>query len=795
MLHGGRACEHAVCAPCLRCPKSSPALAAQTRLLLTGRYPNYGVPESTGIFYAPNKLFCVDLLGGNAAWRTPIQLWTCNGLVNQAWQFVNNQIVLAGSNYPGKCIDLPGGDTRNGNQIWLWQCTGGPEQQWGWDASAERIYYLANNQYCLDLPSGDAKNGNQLQLWECNGLDSQKWALSQDRLRAETTPPSKAAPVAWMHDLLRSVHTMRDTHHSHTVQSRGRLPADINGTIEDEHLPWYERRAMREWYARQGPARQPSQLTRTTAVAEQAGRMATHVRRTNLTLDAGVAEAAEEMALAAEGGVQPARVGGKMEGHVAARHVKLSASHANGAGGYSGLRGDTQLTTALNGMIAASPGGDFRGGGKGVLIRAPDYLEQGRVHVGEMPLTPRFNLSVTSSVVPASFLHNDIIAPSIVYPSLGGGGGNPMCPNQGSTGFSSAPYCPPDQASGETGPWNFAQLAYVIGINMPVMFEKFDELQSDTWGYGVFYGSDSNSVDKRCKYFADADGWDCPGYWLDSDGHATPYSDRHGAGVYPAGNPYVNSKNGGGAGCHFDPSVKQIDQTDAINYDGDNLVSDKHCQCNYKLKGGAAPWKDWVYQWLDYAQPKSGELWQGWFKRGKAPSFALDFTACWTNNPRDMIGLQNALYFASFDWNNFLIPQAGYDWNTPASWRGWWGWNEVPVSRATMDDPTNWDAIVIKLPPAICGHDGADDMLHCLSDKVAYNLEHNLDQLWHQNLLVPGANNAKSRPGSSVVILKEQQGSNVRWFRVFYCEAWTSPTGTWEVVYDPAHDGCYLTRH
>lgn len=32
-----------------------------------------------------------------------------------------------------------------------------------------------------------------------------------------------------------------------------------------------------------------------------------------------------------------------------------------------------------------------------------------------------------------------------------------------------------------------------------------------------------------------------------------------------------------------------------------------------------------------------------------------------------------------------------------------------------MDNPGNWDAIFLKLPAAICGHDGSDDSVQCLS--------------------------------------------------------------------------------
>lgn len=122
---------------------------------------------------------------------------------------------------------------------------------------------------------------------------------------------------------------------------------------------------------------------------------------------------------------------------------------------------------------------------------------------------------------------------------------------------------------------------------------------------------------------------------------------------------------------------------------GNNIVQDYDCQCNYNLKGNG--WGDWVDQWMNHATPKPGEgachrgsvercgegvhacvlpaplrariatvdqagssnpisphqassvpmprrpglEWQGWFGRGKAPSFALDFAACWLNNPRE----------------------------------------------------------------------------------------------------------------------------------------------------------------
>ena len=303
------------------------------------KYPNYGVPGSTGIFYAPNTDFCIDLSGGNAAWRTPIHLWRCNGLVNQAWVLNGSSIILAGSNYPGKCIDLPGGDTRNGNQIWLWECNGATSQQWGWDPTAQRIYFLTNNKYCLDLPGGAVENGNVLQLWECNGLDSQKWRLSQHLLQAHRGPQAdaagnKAVPVPWMHGLLQTVHRSGAHATGHTHATRGR-----NQSVD----VWYERRAVREWYAQQAPSLRSPPLASPNALREVTAEVTAEVM-------------AEVTAEVKEEGTA------KVKEEAVRKETTVHHSVPHGAGVGSRLSGDTSLASALNGMIASSPNGDYRGG-------------------------------------------------------------------------------------------------------------------------------------------------------------------------------------------------------------------------------------------------------------------------------------------------------------------------------------------------------------------------------------------------------------------------------------------------
>merc|ERR1711907_883079 len=148
---------------------------------------------------------------------------------------------------------------------------------------------------------------------------------------------------------------------------------------------------------------------------------------------------------------------------------------------------------------------------------------------------------------------------------------------------------------------------------MHLLFNEFDSIQNLTWGYGVFYASDANAADLRCYYSQRDSGWDCPGGWVDISGTFTPNSSKRGAGYMPAGNPYAGL-GGGGTGCHFstyDP--KGIDQTDAIDEQGVNLVQDYSCQCNYNLKGTDGYWSEFVSHWVNNAAPKPGYAWQKWF--------------------------------------------------------------------------------------------------------------------------------------------------------------------------------------
>jgi hypothetical protein len=435
------------------------------------------------------------------------------------------------------------------------------------------------------------------------------------------------------------------------------------------------------------------------------------------------------------------------------------------------VQGDgTDITAKFNARIAPSPNGGVYSGGQnlGLMIRnINDGLKDDQ----------------SKKVVPATFLHNDIVVPSIAYPN-----GNPMCPENGWNGYRHGNACQDD-------PWKNAVVLAVIGSGMNALFKDASNMQNTNWGWGVFYGTDSNSADKRCRWLSSSNGWSCPGWWVDQSGSQHRDSNQGGSGAFPAGNPGAPGGGGGGAGCHWTDNPASMDQFDA---DGTNLVSNQDCECNYALKGNG--WEDWVKQWILHGKAKSSSSWEGWFAGGtkKAPGWAVDLAACWVNNPRDMIYIQNMVYFYRFSWNNQLVPRSQWDANKPETQRYYWGWNEIPVDRIAVNAAANFDAVAIKLPAAICpGTDGGRDSVKCLEPQAQNDLQDQLYWYVQNQLLRLGENNMKYRPGSYVVFLREWQKTTQQtglWQRYFFCESFN--WNRYQVVFKAgtANGACYLDK-
>lgn len=421
-------------------------------------------------------------------------------------------------------------------------------------------------------------------------------------------------------------------------------------------------------------------------------------------------------------------------------------------------------------------------------------------------------------MVPGTFWSNDIFAPSQMYPTRG----NPWFPNTGWDGYQDITWQTTDMPD---GPWTYASIGAVVGSSLNQLYPNdFDNIQSQDWGWGVFYAKDSNAVDQRCERWDDNGGYDCGGGWLPDDGNWQPDNIHKGSGDYMAGNPVAlggpSAGYGGGAGCHFDTNTNAIDQPDAS---GDqNLVGNANCECNYGLNGN--DWEDWIDVLVNNLKQKdqfqNSRPWLGG-SGNPAPSWAMDATICWVSNPRDLINMQNQLYWNREQWNNQMVPSSDWSQQTPSEMRKYWGWNEIPVDRNIAEDPQNWDAVVIKLPAAICddtqgtGGLGGADTLQCLGNLESKALEDDLDSFVQKQLLVPGGDNVANRPGSYIVLVREwgttwaksstaDEGeleagwSGINWQKYFFCENWKSPTGKYQIVHMPpsqdpnGRGACYL---
>ncbi len=116
---------------------------------------------------------CLDDRGNSSTPGAVVQVWTCNGLVNQQWQVMSDHTIR----HNGLVLDAVGRGTTNGTKVQLWTDNGGANQKWnttGW-----RIHYLnpaAVNKVLEDPGFGGP--GTQTDIWDNNGGANQVWGTS-----------------------------------------------------------------------------------------------------------------------------------------------------------------------------------------------------------------------------------------------------------------------------------------------------------------------------------------------------------------------------------------------------------------------------------------------------------------------------------------------------------------------------------------------------------------------------------------------------------------------------------------
>jgi lysophospholipase L1-like esterase len=125
-------------------------------------------PTSAGPVYSGIAGKCLDVNGASTANGTKVQIWSCNGGVNQLWSAAADGTLRS----MGACLDAAGLGTANGTKVQIWACSGGANQVW---QPYNGGYRNPVSGRCLDDPASSATDGTQLQLWDCNGGANQKW--------------------------------------------------------------------------------------------------------------------------------------------------------------------------------------------------------------------------------------------------------------------------------------------------------------------------------------------------------------------------------------------------------------------------------------------------------------------------------------------------------------------------------------------------------------------------------------------------------------------------------------------
>jgi hypothetical protein len=420
--------------------------------------------------------------------------------------------------------------------------------------------------------------------------------------------------------------------------------------------------------------------------------------------------------------------------------------------------------------------------------------------------TPDFATGVDPSTLPAvaaaSLLHNDIFAPTMLYPIYG----SPQCPSapEKLTCATAVNLCPTDPLDDSQTPWKRPTAGVLLlpdAMREAMGVAPDVDLKTDK-EYTTSYAKDSNAADQRAAWISgESEGAVKYNFPLIRDGCSDSPDPEcllpafgTGAGFYyPGFQPGVNQDGGkaGGAGCHSRLSSNSIDQTNAYGPGGLNLVSSYSCRCEEKLAGSVPrkdpendtrqPWAAWVEHAMKFQErfPNvnlSGHLdfdytpFSNQYTCEAFPSWFWDEAMCWNSDIRSTIALNNAIYFYKDRWSNAMGPYTDYSIPEAEYQRAFQGWTETPMSYATFKEHGNIGFIM--LPAGSCSQTGQEDIVQCAQEKFdgfQEDVEDALEMLVNDDSQNIGL-------GSPVVFARswrsddEVDSTAAKWQTFFFCD-------------------------
>ncbi|HXM54950.1 MAG TPA: ricin-type beta-trefoil lectin domain protein, partial [Candidatus Dormibacteraeota bacterium] len=126
-------------------------------------------PPASGPLRGVGSGRCLDVPNVSQTNGTQVEIFDCNGGVNQSWTQTSGQLVVYGT----KCLDALNHATTAGSPVGIWDCNGGRNQQWTFNADSSITGVESG--LCLDVTGAGTANGTKVELWTCNGGSNQKW--------------------------------------------------------------------------------------------------------------------------------------------------------------------------------------------------------------------------------------------------------------------------------------------------------------------------------------------------------------------------------------------------------------------------------------------------------------------------------------------------------------------------------------------------------------------------------------------------------------------------------------------
>ncbi|WP_026422854.1 RICIN domain-containing protein [Actinokineospora inagensis] len=143
-----------------------------------------GVPLPTyRIINQDNPTVCLDIPHGSTDNHKAVQIYTCNGGLNQQWQYVNEpNVPVLGKSYgylinvaSGKCADVKQASLTPGAAVEQYTCFPGTRNQlWTYDIISQTFRVLHSDQCLVARVPGSKVD---LMQYPCDSVYSKRWVM------------------------------------------------------------------------------------------------------------------------------------------------------------------------------------------------------------------------------------------------------------------------------------------------------------------------------------------------------------------------------------------------------------------------------------------------------------------------------------------------------------------------------------------------------------------------------------------------------------------------------------------